>query len=76
MIRSAVVALILALSAPSGNAFSNAALRTVSVFFLAALMDPIPTRIFCILIDVDNDSFSHLLHFSNLSKSRDATACR
>ena len=30
MIRSAVVALILALSAPSGNAFSNAALRTVS----------------------------------------------
>mmetsp|Transcript_19700 Transcript_19700/g.32597 ORF Transcript_19700/g.32597 Transcript_19700/m.32597 type:complete len:162 (-) Transcript_19700:313-798(-) len=28
MIRSAVVALILALSVPSGNAFSNAALRT------------------------------------------------
>jgi len=32
MIRSAVVALILALSAPSGNAFTNAALRTVSFF--------------------------------------------
>ena len=31
MIRSAIVALILALSAPSGSAFSNAALRTVSV---------------------------------------------
>jgi len=31
MIRSAIVALILALSAPSGSAFSNAALRAVSV---------------------------------------------
>ena len=50
MIRSAVVALILALSAPSGNAFSNAALRTVSVRFDVLDGSAIRTRIFCILI--------------------------